>query len=102
MGKKWELLQDVGAAFANMIRILATPPTKRADQIAAEEFCAKMRGIGANPEQGLMHAARIAAIGASDEQIAAMCRILAQGCITTQDARQLRWRGIEVDAEVQP
>lgn len=99
MGKKWELLQDVGAAFANMIHVLAKPPAKRADEIAAEEFCAKMRGMGFDPSQGLQHAAMIAALGASDEQVATMLKVIAQGSITAQDRRQLRWHGIEVDEE---
>ena len=101
MGKKWELLQDVGAAFVNMIRVLAKTPTKRADELAAEGFCAKMRAMGLNPEQGLQHAAMIAAVGASDDQVTAMCRVITQGRITAQDAHQLRRHGIEADMEAQ-
>ena len=101
MGRKWELAKDAWAAFENLVRVAATPPEKRADELAAEEFCAKMRAMGANPTQGLHHAAMITALGASDEQMDVLFKVLAQGRLTAEDAHQLRWRGIKVDAEAQ-
>lgn len=92
--KKW--LRDVGVAFENMWHELTTPRHVTEDERTAQELLARGRILGVYPRQVFRWISQLAAVGADDDQVDVLMRIVARGRIDTEDLAALGWAGIQV------
>lgn len=85
--KKW--LNNLSTAADNLVHALITPRHVQADELAAREFCQKMRGMGEDPAAALQAAALMAACGVTLEEAQVFAKMSAKRAIGAEDLHQL-------------
>lgn len=88
-------------AATNMLHVLMTPREVLADEVAAREFCAKMRALGVDPAEALHVAATAAVAGLGAEEMQTFAKIHAQRAVLHDDRLRLIGLGYSI-AEHRP
>lgn len=81
--------RHLGVAMHNLVVMLITPPTVRADEQAAREFAARMREMDCDPAEELHTAAMFAAAGMSERDVMVFAKIAATRAVSTEALWQL-------------